>query len=223
MKRIPLIAALLTLAISGSASAHVSLSPGEAPAGGLAVLTVRVPNESTTAATNRIDMKMPPGVISVTYDPRPGWSVRVRRAKLATPIQTPDGPIDEAVSQVTWTADNRSAQIAPGQFADFRLGISVPDVPGKTLAFKTLQAYSDGSIVRWIGPEGSEEPAPLLKVGAAEAAASSAHGAAGDLSGSDATVATSGSGGSTTATIALVLAALAALMALAALLLARRR
>ena len=221
--RIPLIAALMLLATCGSASAHVSLSPGEAPAGGLAVLTVRVPNESTTAATTKGEMKRPAGVISATYDPRPGWSVTVRKAILAKPIETPDGPIDEAVSQVTWTADNRSAQITPGQFADFKLGISVPNSPGKTLSFKTLQSYSDGNIVRWIGPEGSEDPAPLLKVGPAEASASSAHGAAADSSGADATVAKSGSGGSTTATIALVLAALAALIALAALVLARRR
>jgi len=223
MRRTLLIALLTFLAISGSASAHVTLSPQEAPAGGLAVLTVRVPNESSTASTRRVAMKLPPGIISATYDPRPGWSVKVRKVKLSKPIQTPDGPIDEAVGQVTWTARSKSAQVAPGQFADFRLGISVPDLPGKTLAFKTLQEYSDGSVVRWIGPVGSEEPAPILKVVAGDATASSAHGAAADASAATSGDEGSESGGSATATIALAVAAVAALLALAALVVARRR
>jgi uncharacterized protein len=40
----------------------------------------------------------------------------------------------------------------------------MPNKPGTTLTFKALQTYSNGDIVRWIGPPDSEEPAPQVKL-----------------------------------------------------------
>ena len=34
--------------------------------------------------------------------------------------------------------------------------------PGDKLTFKALQTYDDGEIVRWIGPEDADEPAPTV-------------------------------------------------------------
>ena len=48
---------------------------------------------------------------------------------------------------------------------DFPLSVQVPDKAGTTLTFKALQTYDDGKVVRWIGPAGSDEPAPQVKVG----------------------------------------------------------
>ena len=41
----------------------------------------------------------------------------------------------------------------------------------KTLAFKTLVNYSDGKVDRWIGDPGSDNPAPVLTLGAPAAPA----------------------------------------------------
>jgi hypothetical protein len=44
----------------------------------------------------------------------------------------------------------------------------VPNTPGKVLVFPALQTYSDGSIVRWIGNESSDTPAPRVTLETAE-------------------------------------------------------
>jgi uncharacterized protein len=40
----------------------------------------------------------------------------------------------------------------------------MPKKPGTTLTFKAIQTYTNGEVTRWIGPPGSEEPAPQLKL-----------------------------------------------------------
>ena len=42
------------------------------------------------------------------------------------------------------------------------------------LTFKALQTYSNGEVVRWIGPPDSEEPAPQVELTAAEEEGASA-------------------------------------------------
>jgi uncharacterized protein YcnI len=153
------------LAAPAVAQAHVTVQPASAPAGAETELTVRVPNESDTASTRKIAVQLPPGFVDASNEPRPGWRAKVVTRKLATPVKTDDGTIDEEISQVVWTGDGSAeGRIGPGQFADFPLSVLVPDKPGRSLAFKAVQTYSDGKVVRWIGPPDSETPAPQLAV-----------------------------------------------------------
>jgi uncharacterized protein len=110
----------------------------------------------------------------VSVKPVPGWTYQVAKTKLATPISSDDGPITDAVSQITWTAASPASAVKPGEYQEF--GVSAGPLPTSTdaLTFKALQTYSDGSVVRWIdtqtpgGPE-AEHPAPTLKLTAAGA------------------------------------------------------
>lgn len=61
-------------------------------------------------------------------------------------------------------------ELTGDQRGRFRLLVGLPRREGATLAFKVLQRYDDGQVVRWIGPPGSPEPAPTLKLTAAVAA-----------------------------------------------------
>ena len=61
-----------------------------------------------------------------------------------------------------------------GAFRDFGLSVQIPGKAGDKLTFKALQTYSDGEVVRWIGPEGSDTPAPIVTVEAADAGATHA-------------------------------------------------
>ena len=45
--------------------------------------------------------------------------------------------------------------------------MQIPGKAGDKLTFKALQTYSNGEVVRWIGPESSDNPAPVVTVGAA--------------------------------------------------------
>ena len=66
------------------------------------------------------------------------------KEKLSTPIQTDDGPIDEQIGEIVWTASSRKDGIRPGEFRDFPLSVVIPGKPGQTLTFKALQTYSNG-------------------------------------------------------------------------------
>jgi uncharacterized protein YcnI len=162
--------ALGALALPAAASAHVTLQPSQAPAGGFTVLNVRVPNEEDKASTKKLALQLPHGFASVSYQAVPGWTAKVKTGKLAKPVKTDDGLVTTEVDVITWTATG--AGIGPGQFQDFPLSVQVPGKAGDTLVFKAVQTYSNGDIVRWIEPtppSGTEpeHPAPVVDVTAA--------------------------------------------------------
>ena len=159
-------AVALTLGLPAAAQAHVTLQPNTAAAGAFTRLDVRVPNERDDASTTKVEVQLPDGFASASYAPVPGWSVKVTKAKLATPIQTDDGELTEGVKLVTWTADSEKDAIPPGAFQDFGLSVQIPGKAGDKLTFKALQTYTGGEVVRWIGAEGSDNPAPVVTVSA---------------------------------------------------------
>ena len=76
------------------------------------------------------------------------------------------GTGEEEVSQITWTGTG-SGKIPPGGFQNFPISTQIPDQSGHVLTFKVLQYYDNGKVVRWIGPESSDTPAPTIDVTAA--------------------------------------------------------
>jgi periplasmic copper chaperone A len=161
-------ALVAVLALAPTAVAHVTLQPEETPAGGFTRLDVRVPNERDNASTTKVDVRFPPGFLFVSYEPAPGWDVKVTMRKLDKPVEQFGEQIREEVGRVTFTGDGETGVIRPGEFQDFGLSVGVPDKAGSTLSFPSLQTYSSGEVVRWIGPPDSEEPAPQVKLTAAE-------------------------------------------------------
>ena len=167
-KTIAIAATAATLALPAAAGAHVTVQPGEVPAGGFTRLDVRVPTERDNASTTKVAVQFPAGFTTVSTEPVPGWTAKVTRAKLAKPQVNDEGEkITDRVDTVTWTATGGRG-IGPGQFQDFGLSLAVPDKAGSALTFKAVQTYSGGEVVRWIGPPDSDEPAPQVKLTAAE-------------------------------------------------------
>jgi uncharacterized protein YcnI len=214
-------AAAAGLAIPATAQAHVTVNPNTATAGSFAELLVRVPNEQDNANTTKVDLQLPPGFVEASYEAQPGWSVKVTKRKLATPVQTDDGPVSEEVARITWTATGKQGAIAPGQFKDFPLSVQIPDKANTALTFKALQTYSNGQIVRWIGAPDSDTPAPQVKVTAASTTAAPA--ASAPATTAPAAKASSDSASKSLGIAALVIGILALLAGGAALLAARRR
>jgi periplasmic copper chaperone A len=158
-------ALVAVLALAPTAFAHVTLQPEEAPAGGFTRLDVRVPNERDNADTTKVDVQFPPGFLSVSYEQVPGWDIKITKRKLDKPVEQFGEQVTEEVGRITFTGGS----IRPGEFQDFGLSLGVPDKPGTAVTFKAIQTYSNGEVVRWIGPPDSEEPAPQVKLTAAEA------------------------------------------------------
>jgi uncharacterized protein YcnI len=162
--------AAVVLGVGGIASAHVSAHAPEATPGGFAEITFRVPTESDTASTVKLQVQLPTKtpLASVGVKPIPRWTVTTKATYLAQPVETDDGDtITDAVSQITWTAAAGQG-VAPGQYQD--LAISAGPLPKSgTLAFPAIQTYSDGTQVAWIEPtlQGQPEPqhpAPTVSV-----------------------------------------------------------
>jgi periplasmic copper chaperone A len=163
------------LALAPVAGAHVTLQPDQAPAGGFTRLDVRVPTERDDASTTKVEVQMPPGFLSVSSEPEPGWDVELTMRKLDKPVEQFGEQVTEEVGRITFTADGEASAIRPNEFRDFGLSVAVPEGrPGSSLTFKAVQTYSSGEVVRWIGPPDSEEPAPQVELTAAEEEAASA-------------------------------------------------
>lgn len=175
----PLILGAVVVAIvalgASAAGAHVSVVPGSAPNGGSEILSFSVPNEEQAANTVTVQVNLPAKypIASVSIQPKPGWSTVVKTSKLAKPVQTDDGEVTEAVTQITWTATDGG--LKPGEFDLFTISAGPLPTNTKQLVFKVLQTYSDGTTVSWIqqtvkGAPEPEHPAPVLKLTAAGAA-----------------------------------------------------
>jgi uncharacterized protein YcnI len=173
------VAAAFVVGLAGPAAAHVTVNPGAATQGGYTKVAFRVPNESDTESTTKLEVNLPAEspVGSVSVKPVPGWTAVAEKSKLATPVKVHDSEITEAVTKITWTAVAGS-EIKPGTFQEFDVSLG-PLPAADQMIFKTLQTYSDGTVVRWIdepttdGTE-PENPAPVLKLTAESAAAPSA-------------------------------------------------
>jgi uncharacterized protein len=202
----------------------VTVQPSGQPAGEFVRANVRVPNERGNASTSKVEVQFPDGFLFASYEPVPGWKGKITFEKLAKPVPSPEGggeTIKEQAKQATFTATGGNDGVGPGQFQDFGLSLLMPKKPGATLTFKTIQTYSDGKVVRWIGPPDSEEPAPQVKLTAAEgegggtapaAQQQSTSGDGGDDGGSDAL-----------SIVALIVGAAGLAVGLAALLRGRRK
>jgi uncharacterized protein YcnI len=140
---VPLLAAALIVA--PAAAAHVTINPNAVQADSFARFDLRVPNERENASTTKVAVKLPKGLVEVSFQPKPGWKRSV------------------AMGTVTW----QGGTIAPGEFDEFGLSAKVPNEPGAKLTFPAVQTYSNGEVVHWIGAPDADEPAPQVTLEAA--------------------------------------------------------
>ena len=231
------IATAATVILAGPAAAHVTIDPPSVPKGSTAQLSFIVPNESDTARTNKVQVVFPsaPGAIAeVSVAAMPGWRFSVRKQRLDTPIDTPDGSISEVVTSITWTVGSNANAIGPDAYGTF--SINADGIPDNTdeLVFRVVQGYTDGSSVRWVdpvsatGPE-AQHPTPILVLtdGAGDATgeptATTQPGGSNDDSASGATtITTQDDNARALAVIAIVVGGVALVAATAALMRRRR-
>ncbi len=154
--------AAIALASAGATPglAHVGVTPardGKAAARGEIVISV--PNESQSADTTSVAVQLPVNVLQVQIPKVAGWRSRGATEPLSPPVQIGDKVVETRTSTVTWSGGS----IRPGARAEFRLRVRVRAGSARRgRAFPAVQRYSDGTVVRWIGPAGSEHPAGVL-------------------------------------------------------------
>ena len=223
----------LLAAGAAAASAHVSVDPSATAEGGFTKLTFSVPNESETAKTNRLEVKLPTDtpLTSVSVKPMDGWKAQVVTTTLPKPVEVAGATVTKAPTSVIWTAD-AAHQIGKNEFQTFTLSGGRLPAAGTTLMLPAAQGYTDGTTVNWAdaaeadhghapasssaaaspspassAPAAEAEehhPAPSFVVTAAETAEGSATAAAGAAPAGSATQAAASNGSEAAGWIGLV-------------------
>lgn len=162
-----LLAAAVAVAAAGAAQAHITFEAAEAPVGASHKAVLQVPHGCGGAATTRVRVKIPEGVIAVKPMPKPGWTLETVTGAYAHPYQLHGAQVGEGVTEVVWTGN------LPDAFYDefvFRAMLTDSLAPGSDLYFPVVQECGD-TTERWIeipaagqDPESLEYPAPALKL-----------------------------------------------------------
>jgi len=157
------VAAGAELVAATCAAAHVDITPRQIPPQKLARLTVTVENERVRASTVKVAIKLPSNLIVVRFEPKPGWRRTTTIRPLARPLRINGQTIRRRAEIVTWVARKRG--FGPGHVRSaFRLRAVARTRAGRTLAFPTVQTYSNGEITRWIGSPDSDTPAARVTI-----------------------------------------------------------
>src|SRR5918998_5039314 len=99
------LAATLIMLATSAALAHVTVRADNVAPGGYAKYTVRVPNESDSASTTKVEVRLPAGFEGASVQPKPGWVVEVTGGVLTI----------------------SGGKIGPGQFDEFSFSARNPE------------------------------------------------------------------------------------------------
>jgi uncharacterized protein YcnI len=163
---------LITLALASLpalAAAHVSLVQAQAAAGSAYTATLRIGHGCEGTPTHTVVVHVPAGLRGAKPQPKPGWTLAVRKAPLAQPYDSHGRRITEDTVELRWTATSREAWLDDGWFDEFSLRGQLPAQPGP-LWLRVQQLCERGS---WdwaeipasgISTQGLKAPAVLLQV-----------------------------------------------------------
>jgi periplasmic copper chaperone A len=161
--------AALLGATSSAAFAHVGLETREAPVAAGYKAVFRVPHGCKGAATVKLRVQIPNGVIAVKPMPKPGWSLETVKGKYDKAYPYYHGAmLSEGVKEVSWSG----GKLLDEHYDEFVLQafLTADLKPDTTLYFPVVQECDQGT-ERWIEiPEGGksaadyEKPAPGVKL-----------------------------------------------------------
>ncbi len=134
--RVSLLVAGAAALVPLAANAHIVITNMNQPAGWEgAVLTLMIPHGCGAAPTTEVRMQVPENVNMVLPEPKPGWTIKMTKRKLATPKKVGNREITEVQDEVIWSGNS-----LPGDQAGlFNFVTNFPNKPGERIYFKTIQ------------------------------------------------------------------------------------
>ena len=163
---------LLSVAFLPLAQAHIVLSEPKAIAGSHYKATLRVAHGCNGSATTGLTVQVPAGFQGAKPQPKFGWAVVTRKAKLDTPYNSHGKTVTDDIVELRWTAASKDAALPDEQFDEFAFMGRLPDDAG-FMWFKVLQTCENGqndwSEIPTSGAStrGLKSPAALLELQAA--------------------------------------------------------
>lgn len=163
------LAALISLACTTVAFAHITLEKKETAVGSFYKAVFSVPHGCDGSATVKVSVQIPEGIISVKPMVKPGWTLDVKRGDYAKPYGYLHGAkLTQGPKEVTWSGGN----IPDAYYDEFVMQAFIASelTPNTTLYFPIVQTCEKGEH-RWIETpatpktgSGHGEPAPALKL-----------------------------------------------------------
>ena len=136
---------LAAVALATSASAHVTVSPQQSAPGAREKYELRVPNDRKSA-TITVEFRFPAGLHVTAVEQKPGWQAEAFRDSSGN------------LTGVRWVGN-----LPPEEFTEFGL-LGVNPAGGNELVFTAVQAFADGTKIKWSGAAGSKTPAARVRI-----------------------------------------------------------
>ena len=177
MKRFLLLAGCV---LAQAAQAHVTLLERSAAAGTSYKAVLTLTHGCEGSPVRAVTVRVPAGLRGAKPMPKPGWTLQVIRAALATPYTSHGKLVTEDTVELRWTAQSQEAWLQDAWFDEFTLRGQLPATPGP-LWFKVRQDCERGAIdwsevpAEGTSTRGLKAPAVLLEVRPAGAQAGHAH------------------------------------------------
>jgi periplasmic copper chaperone A len=165
MRTKTILLSVLFASLLSPARAHVTLLQPQAMVGSGYKAVFGVPHGCAGAATVKIRVRIPDGVIGVKPMPKPGWQLEIVKIKYDKPYTMFEHTITEGVREVIWTG-----RLADDNYDEFVLSTYLSDqlTPNRMLYFPVVQECETG-VNRWIevpaegkAPSDYKEPAPRV-------------------------------------------------------------
>ena len=160
------------LAMAQGAQAHIVLTEPQAVAGTYYKATLRVGHGCNGSATTSLVVQVPTGFQGAKPQPKPGWSLSARTAKLVQPYTSHGKNVTDDVVELRWTTRNKEVALPDDQFDEFAFMGRLPDIAGP-MWVKVLQTCENGqndwseTPASGTSTHGMKLPAALLDVQAA--------------------------------------------------------
>jgi periplasmic copper chaperone A len=135
-------------ALSASqALAHATLEKQEAAVGSPYKAVMRVPHGCAGAATIRVRVRIPEGMVGVKPMPKPGWTLETAKGPYSKTYELFHAKISEGVTEISWSG----GRLPDDQYDEFVFAGTLADdlAPGTMLYFPTVQDCETGA-ERWI-------------------------------------------------------------------------
>jgi periplasmic copper chaperone A len=152
-----------------SVQAHVVFSEPQAIAGTYHKATLRVGHGCNGSSTTSLIVQVPSGFQGAKPQPKTGWTITTRKAKLAQPYNSHGKTVTDDVVELRWTAASKENALPDDQFDEFAFMGRLPDKAGP-LWVKVLQTCETGQNdwsdipVNGTSTRGMKLPAALLDV-----------------------------------------------------------
>jgi uncharacterized protein YcnI len=160
---------------ASAAFGHIVLTEPKATAGAYYKASLRVGHGCNGAATTAITVQVPAGFQGAKPQPKTGWTVSTRKAKLPQAYVSHGKTVTEDVVEISWKAVTTEVALPDDFFDEFAWMARLPDVPGNTW-IKVLQTCTQGqndwseTPATGTSTKGLKTPAVLLIIEPLEAA-----------------------------------------------------